>query len=937
MSVRQDKVQIKVEFITDESKQLAKTILDTKTLGNNLSDAQKELEKYRKEVEKAGDDEKKRAAAAEKVAAAERKVEDALKGIAAAGKQAEKIDLSKVAPAQLAERARQLREALKFAPSNTAEAANFRAELQRINTQQAALTQSTKALGPAGTSAFGSLSGGARGLLTALGPIALGLITLQSLFEGLRKLFNIGTDAEALTTKMSAVFGESAKIVEEFSEKNANAIGLSRQEYKALATDVGDLLTPMGFTKKAAAELSIELVNQAGVLSRWTKGKVDTQQATEILNKALLGERDALNSLGIDIKDSLIQSELKRKGLQDLTGEELRQAEALVTLEQITKQSANANASYAKGTEDLTEKKARLRAQISEIASKLGTALVPVFNKVLEVIIPVVDWVIQFGTGLYYAYQRAETFRATISAAFGGIGSVISGVAKGIAGVADGFVSLFSGDFSKAADNFKKGFTELDPFEIGKNMKDGVVDGWNSVKKPKADVETDNTNAQNKGRELASAFGGGYDQMYSDIKKKSKKSAEDIADDAKKAFDAALAEVVAQQKKEEFLLENQRINKRKSEEQYYVDLTTVAEIGLKKRLEVYKKFQKLDTAEAIALQNELDTLTIAREGFREERSVEILQAALDAEKDFNVKKIDSQLVANREQLTFMQEHAAKVTAEDKKNKAELLKNEQELERERQKIRQESFKATADIFGLVADILERDEAAQKKNASVVKAFKKAEITINSIAEISAIYKNAQTSIEGGILGPAGAYGLATVQALVAAGRAALAINNIEKTKLERGRVLSFGRGKSGIFGGQPHSSGGTKGWFSDGTQVEVEKDEAWAVVNKKNTPILKMLSNVNALNGNGDPYFQNGGVMRFNTGGLPNFNTTPSNTAPPAGISFQNSDSSGSMERAAALIYAAAQMMPREVQAKVNYLDIESAGTELASIRNDASI
>lgn len=69
-------------------------------------------------------------------------------------------------------------------------------------------------------------------------------------------------------------------------------------------------------------------------------------------------------------------------------------------------------------------------------------------------------------------------------------------------------------------------------------------------------------------------------------------------------------------------------------------------------------------------------------------------------------------------------------------------------------------------------------------------------------------------------------------------------------------------KGGIFGGRPHSAGGTKGYFDDGTQIEVEKGEAFAIVNKKNTPLLQTLSSVNSAGGNGVPYFQNGGVMNL---------------------------------------------------------------------------
>lgn len=71
-------------------------------------------------------------------------------------------------------------------------------------------------------------------------------------------------------------------------------------------------------------------------------------------------------------------------------------------------------------------------------------------------------------------------------------------------------------------------------------------------------------------------------------------------------------------------------------------------------------------------------------------------------------------------------------------------------------------------------------------------------------------------------------------------------------------------KGGVFGGNPHSAGGTKGYFSDGTQIEVEKDEAFFVLNKKATSKIGALSRLNQSTG-GVPLMQDGGAISFNSG------------------------------------------------------------------------
>lgn len=70
----------------------------------------------------------------------------------------------------------------------------------------------------------------------------------------------------------------------------------------------------------------------------------------------------------------------------------------------------------------------------------------------------------------------------------------------------------------------------------------------------------------------------------------------------------------------------------------------------------------------------------------------------------------------------------------------------------------------------------------------------------------------------------------------------------------------GKVKMGRFGGKPHTSGGTRGFFDDGTRVEVEKDEAFFVLNKRASADIRGLSELNARHGG--KRFADGGSIDF---------------------------------------------------------------------------
>ena len=142
---------------------------------------------------------------------------------------------------------------------------------------------------------------------------------------------------------------------------------------------------------------------------------------------------------------------------------------------------------------------------------------------------------------------------------------------------------------------------------------------------------------------------------------------------------------------------------------------------------------------------------------------------------------------------------------------------------------------------------------------------------------------------------------------------------------------------GFFGGKPHSQGGTKGYFEDGTVIEVEKDEGFAIVNKYNAPLLRTLSSINSLGGKGVPYFQNGGALRFDTGGLPNINTSPLSATLAGSAQIQDTGAVQQMQQAASIMLEAAALFPRRVKADVVYTEIEDAGTQLTTVRDDAAL
>lgn len=345
------------------------------------------------------------------------------------------------------------------------------------------------------------------------------------------------------------------------------------------------------------------------------------------------------------------------------------------------------------------------------------------------------------------------------------------------------------------------------------------------------------------------------------------------------------------------------------------------------------------------------------------------EAALLTEQDYELQRLELKRLALDEEIAILQASSVPQVEEIRKREEEKAKveddiakkrieNEKRTEELRRQVQEAGIQATADVFGVAADLLAKDEASRKKNASTIKAFQTAQVIVQGIAEVQKIWAGAAS------LGPIAGPIVGAIQTAVAVGRTVVAVNKIQSTKFERGgpvrfkwlpgavshsveeagaatvqvlRPLQPASAKMGFFGGKRHSAGGTKGVFDDGTRIEVERDEAFVVVNRRNAPLLRALSAVNAHNGNGVPFFARGGVVKFEGGGSVSLNTNP---LPLPSAQSSQQQSVQQLDRLSAVVLDFQQVVaafPRTVRSQVVYQDVEDAGTLLNEVRDDAAI
>lgn len=206
----------------------------------------------------------------------------------------------------------------------------------------------------------------------ALGGI--GLIAKESI--------DYASEAEQSYGAAESIFGEHAQGIIAASKGAAEAVGLSGREYRELTSSTGAMLKNMGMPMDEVADKSQNLVGVAADLAATFGGS--TKDAIESVNALMRGEADPIEKYGVSIKKSDVNARMAAKGLDKLTGEAAKQAEAQTMLEMLTEQTADAQGQFGRESDTAAHKQQVATAKLNDAKEAIGTGLLPMFALAAE-------------------------------------------------------------------------------------------------------------------------------------------------------------------------------------------------------------------------------------------------------------------------------------------------------------------------------------------------------------------------------------------------------------------------------------------------------------------------------------------------------------------------------------------------------------------------
>lgn len=193
----------------------------------------------------------------------------------------------------------------------------------------------------------------------------------------------LASDLEESMNKVRVSFGDSSKVIEDFSETTLMSFGIAKGSALEMAALFGDMGTSLGMGQEEAAEMSKNLVGLAGDLASFKNVSIDVAQTG--LAGIFTGETESLKKLGIMTQEATLKNSEYFLSLNK-SWTELTQLEKIqIRYNEVLRQSNNAVGDFVNTQDSFANQFRILQESIKETGAELGKELIPLAKDLVGV------------------------------------------------------------------------------------------------------------------------------------------------------------------------------------------------------------------------------------------------------------------------------------------------------------------------------------------------------------------------------------------------------------------------------------------------------------------------------------------------------------------------------------------------------------------------
>jgi len=196
---------------------------------------------------------------------------------------------------------------------------------------------------------------------------------------GAVKAIDMASNLAESQSKVAQIFGDSSAAVEAFSKTAATSLGLSEQNVLDAAGTFGIFGKAAGLGGTDLSDFSNQFTTLSSDLASFNN--TSPEDAINAIGSALRGEMEPIRRYGVMIDDAAIKAEAMAQGLYSGTGALTAEAKVLATTALIYKKTSDAQGDFARTSGGLANQTKIMKAQLTNAATTIGTALLPIAIK----------------------------------------------------------------------------------------------------------------------------------------------------------------------------------------------------------------------------------------------------------------------------------------------------------------------------------------------------------------------------------------------------------------------------------------------------------------------------------------------------------------------------------------------------------------------------
>lgn len=236
------------------------------------------------------------------------------------------------------------------------------------------------------------------GLALAAATAAVAAFSVKVAVDGIKA----ASDLSETVSKVGVLFGDSASKVEEFAATAATSLGQTKQQALDAASTFAIFGKSAGLAGDDLVKFSTDFVGLASDLASFNN--TSPEDAIQAIGAALRGETEPLRRYGVLLDDASLRQAALGLGIIKTTKEALTpQQKVLAAQELIYRQTSAAQGDFERTSDGLANSQRILTAQIQNIQTEIGTALLPIVLKMTTVFsqefLPVIQSIANAFTG----------------------------------------------------------------------------------------------------------------------------------------------------------------------------------------------------------------------------------------------------------------------------------------------------------------------------------------------------------------------------------------------------------------------------------------------------------------------------------------------------------------------------------------------------------